>query len=247
MPAMSDTTIWISGANYGIGEGLARHAPYPGARIVNFDLKPNPLYETICFDLTRPETWDAVRRHFEDELGRFSGRRAIFMVVGHALLGQGLAEQVDPDEYRSALIASGVAPLMLASYFYRTLRPGYETGLMLMSSGAGRRALVGQSAYGAAKAGIEHWCRVLRAEVAERGWGPWVVAVRPGLVETPALRQTLDVDLNVYPRAKAIVENLAKYGADIDTAAKRIWAALPPKPDEAVISFDGVLRDAGAT
>lgn len=239
---MADTAIWISGASAGIGAGLARQQPYPGARIVNLDRSQSPDWETLRFDLTQPETWDAVRRHFERELAAFSGTRAIFLVVGHALLGQGLADKVDPAEYRSSLIANLAGPLALATAFYRALRPGIESGLVLMSSAAARAPLVGQSSYGAAKAGIEHWCRVIRAEVAQRGWGPWVVAVRPGLVDTPSVRATLTVDPALYPRAGAIAKNLARFGVDPDTAAKRIWAALPPREDQALISFDGVPR-----
>jgi NAD(P)-dependent dehydrogenase (short-subunit alcohol dehydrogenase family) len=241
---MAGTTLWISGATYGIGAGLAKHAPYAGARIVNLDVNDSPDYETVRFDLTRPETWEAVRRHFERELSGFRGERAIFLVVGHALLGHGLADRVDPDEYRTALIANGVGPLLLATYFYRALAPGYESGLMVMSSGAGGRAFVGQSMYGAAKAGIEHWCRVLRAEIAVRGWGPWVVAVRPGMVATPSVRAFLDADTRVHPRRSEIAKNLEKHGRDVDEAARLIWAALPPKEEDAVISFDRVLESA---
>ena len=234
----ADTIVWISGANFGIGAGLARHVPWPGARIINLDLKPSPLYETVLFDLARPETWDTVRGHFESELATFRGKRAIFMVVGHANLAQGLAAKIDTHEYRSALIANGVAPLALANDFLRAVKPGYESGVMLMSSGAAHAQLVGQSAYGASKAGIEHWVRVMRRELAETGRDSWVVAVRPGAVITPPVAAVAALDDKDYPGASRVRASLATR-VDIDEAGRRIWAALPPAKGISVISFGG--------
>lgn len=186
------TVVWISGASFGIGAGLARKVPWPDARIINLDIKPSPLYETVTFDLTQPDTWDAVRLHLEAEFATFRKQgvtRAIFMVVGHVDLGSGLAAKIAAQDYRTALIANAVGPLALANDFLRCVaaheaagNDKIETGLMLMSSGAAHAKLVGQSAYGAAKAGIEHWVRVMDRELDETGRKTWVVAVRPGLV-----------------------------------------------------------------
>ena len=105
------TVVWISGASFGIGAGLARKVPWPDARIINLDIKPSPLYETVTFDLTQPDTWDAVRLHFESEFAGFRKQgvtRAIFMVVGHVDLGAGLAAKIAAQDYRTALIANAV-------------------------------------------------------------------------------------------------------------------------------------------
>ena len=238
--AQSDTLLWISGASYGIGAGLARLNPYPGARIINLDLQPSPRYETVTFDLTRPDTWDAPRKSFEKELAGYKGKRAILLVVGHVGIANGLAAKISAEEYHTALIANGAGPLAMASDFLRLVQPGYEAGVMVMSSGAAHAALVGQSAYGAAKAGIEHWARVMRRELAETGRDAWVVAVRPGLVDTPAARSTAVLDPSIYPRAARMADNLKRFGVSEDEAAARIWKALPPRQGEALISFDDV-------
>ena len=238
------TVVWISGASFGIGAGLARKVPWPDARIINLDIKPSPLYETITFDLTQPDTWDAVRLHFETEFAGFRKQgvtRAIFMVVGHVDLGSGLAAKIAAQDYRTALIANAVGPLALANDFLRCLSVydgELESGLMLMSSGAAHAKLVGQSAYGAAKAGIEHWVRVMERELAETGRKTWITAVRPGLVDTPAARAATRMDPAVYPRAPKMTKLLDRFGVTEDEAAERIWKALPPKADETLISFD---------
>jgi benzil reductase ((S)-benzoin forming) len=75
---VSDTIVWISGATEGIGLGLAHTVPYTGARIINLSRRRHPEYESVQFDLTRPETYEAVRASFARELADFEGRRAIF-------------------------------------------------------------------------------------------------------------------------------------------------------------------------
>jgi NAD(P)-dependent dehydrogenase (short-subunit alcohol dehydrogenase family) len=235
---VADTTIWISGATYGLGAALAQHHPYADARIVNLDRQPSSDYETVAFDLTRPETWESVREHFERELRGYAGKRAIFLVVGHALLGQGLADKVAFADYQGSLVANFAGPLALATAFYRGLAPGYESGLLLVSSAAARAAITGQSNYGAAKAGIEHWVRVMRAEVAARGWGPWIAALRPGFVDTPSVHESLKLSPELYPRVGVLAKTLARFAVDADTTAKRVWAALPPAGDSELIDFD---------
>jgi NAD(P)-dependent dehydrogenase (short-subunit alcohol dehydrogenase family) len=235
---MAATTIWISGAGYGLGAALAKHQPYAGARVINLDRQPSGAYETASFDLTQPASWEGVREHFERELRGYAGERALFLVVGHALVGQGLADKVSFSDYHTSLIANFAGPLALANAFYRALAPGYESGLLLVSSAAARAAIPGQSNYGAAKAGIEHWVRVMRAEVAARGWGPWIAALRPGFVDTPSVRESLSLDPEVYPRVGVLAKTLAKFAVDADTAAKRVWAALPPAADQELIDFD---------
>jgi benzil reductase ((S)-benzoin forming) len=75
---MADTLVWISGATAGVGSGLARTVPYPGARIINLSRHPHPDFESVQFDLTEPSTYAAVRDSFEKELADFRGKRAVF-------------------------------------------------------------------------------------------------------------------------------------------------------------------------
>jgi NAD(P)-dependent dehydrogenase (short-subunit alcohol dehydrogenase family) len=233
---MSDTTIWIVGANYGIGAGLVRHAPYPGARIVNFSNEAHPDYETILFDLTRPETWAAVTDHLRRELASFAGRRALFLHVGHINTDMGMVGMVDPDLYRSGILANAVAPLVFADAFIRACRPGYESGVLLMSSAAAVNGNEALATYGAAKAGIEQFVRVVDIERKRRGVPSWIASMRPGLVATPSAWASTKMSEGLYPRAGALKRALESAAYDVDTAAKMIWALLPPK-DEVVLDI----------
>ena len=44
---MIDTIVWISGATEGVGLGLARTVPYPGAHIINLSRRQHPKFEKI--------------------------------------------------------------------------------------------------------------------------------------------------------------------------------------------------------
>ncbi|HXC39537.1 MAG TPA: SDR family NAD(P)-dependent oxidoreductase [Burkholderiales bacterium] len=238
---MSDTIVWISGATGGIGASLKRHVPYPGARIINLDVREAEGCENVKFDLLDPASWERVAAHFAAELGAFKGKRAIFLQQAFVASGMGLIGKVDRAGYSNSLTANFVAPVMLAEAFLRASRPGYELGLMLMSSGAATGTL-GQSAYGAAKAGLETWVKIARAEFKRRP-DTWIVAVRPGLVRTDTARKSLDWDKELYPRVDALREAFGTVGVDPDLGGKRIWKVLPPQPDRALISFDGSIDD----
>lgn len=233
----ADTLIWISGATAGIGLGLSRNVPYENARIVNLSRTPHPQFESVQFDLRQPSTWDTVRRHFREELARFSGKRAIFIQNAYDSGAVGLVGKVPTDAYEQSVLANVAAPLVLGEAFLSACRPGYEAGLVLLSSGAAVTPLEGLATYCASKVAIEHWVEVVARERDSRGGtGPWVVAVRPGGVETAPVRAVADLDPQVYPRARRIKANIQRR-LDIDAAARHLWAVLPPEDGTAVVSF----------
>jgi benzil reductase ((S)-benzoin forming) len=209
------------------------------ARIINLSRRRHPDYESVQFDLTKPSTWEAVRAHFVKELQSFKGKRAIF--IHNAYMGgtQGYVGEVDPGPYQKAITANVVAPLVLGDAFVRACQPDYESGLVLITSAAARVPWEGDSIYCAAKAAAEHWVRVVRRERQRRAKGPWVVAVRPGFVDTPAVRAAIaNPDPNRWPLGPFVKRDYeAGKAMDIDTAARNIWAALPPDPSQSVLLF----------
>jgi benzil reductase ((S)-benzoin forming) len=231
------TLVWITGATQGLGAGLARTCPYPDARIINLSRSPHPDFESVRFDLGDPSTWQVVRASFERELAAFSGERAIFVHNAFAGGATGFAGEVDADVYYRDVLGNSAAPLILADWFLRSVRPEFESGIVLMSSAAARQPFEGHSVYCAAKAGVEHWVRVVRRERARRGTGPWVVAVRPGFVDSPSTRWEATLSPDIYPTAEALREGFERGEAlSPDDAARDIWAALPPV-DTSVLLF----------
>jgi NAD(P)-dependent dehydrogenase (short-subunit alcohol dehydrogenase family) len=235
---VDETIVWISGATEGLGLGLARNVPYESARIINLSRRQHPDYETVRFDLAQPQTWDLVADHFAKALKGFTGRRAIFIHNAYLSGSQGFVGEVDRDLYCTAVTANVAAPLILGDAFVRACGPGYESGLVMITSAAARVPWEGDGVYCAAKAAAEHWVRVVRRERKRRGTGPWVVAVRPGFVDTPAVHRGLNADPEQWPLAPFVKRDLeAGKAFDIDTAARNIWGALPPDPDKSVLLF----------
>lgn len=237
MNEMSDSIIWISGATEGIGLGLARTVPYPGARIINLSRRQHPDYETVQFDLTKPETWDTVGAHFVHELASFKGQRAIFIHNAFYRGKPAFAGETDPNLYKDQIIANGMAPQLLGDMFLRAVKSGYESGLVLMSSAGARSPFLGQSSYCASKAGVEMWVRVVRRELKQRRRHTWVVAIRPGFVDTPTTRDAAAHSANIYPIAPQIAKQLeSRVGVMTpDESGAGIWAMLPPKEDTSVL------------
>jgi NAD(P)-dependent dehydrogenase (short-subunit alcohol dehydrogenase family) len=233
-----DTIIWITGATKGIGAGLVRQCPYRGATIINASRSEHPDLANVHLDLADPATWGNLRQSFREHLGGFTGKRALF--IHNAIIegATGFAGEMDEQRYRDEVIGNGAAPLVLADWFLREVGDGYESGIVLMSSAAARMALEAHSVYCAAKAGVEQWVRVVQLERARRGTGPWLVAVRPGFVDTPGLRLETTLDEHDYPIVNHIRQALdAGKALSPDIAARQIWDALPPAPDTPLLLF----------
>ena len=239
------TLLWISGATQGLGLGLARTQPFSDARVINLSRRAHPDYETVQFDLTRPETYETVRQSFERELAEFTGARAIFVHNAYYPGQAGFVGESNPVEYARSLQANAVAPLVLGEMFLRAVQPGYESGLVLMSSAAARHPFAGNAGYCAAKAGVEMWVRTVRRELKLRGRDSWVVAVRPGFVDTPTTRRIAEMDVHDYPIAPQMARQF-ETGQGVlspDQAARDIWAALPPQADESALLFGEMVED----
>jgi len=233
--------IWISGASGGIGSALARQNPYPGARIINLDIKPSETLENFAFDLANPGDWNRVKEQFSDELAGFTGR-VMFLHCAYVPQGKGMVTEVDQGDYQRSLIANTAGSLSLAASFLRALRPEHDGGMLLMSSKAAQYSLLGYTSYSSSKVAIEKWVKIARKEVLHRGWGPWIVAARPGLVDTPTARAAANLDASVFPLGPAMGRDLDQKAMTADTAAQRLWQALPPQADQWLIDLDEESR-----
>ena len=88
MGEQSESIVWITGATSGIGEALARTCPWPDTRIISISRREHPEHETVLFDLTDMDSWDAVGDHLTEVLATFRGERAVFIHNALVLLGR---------------------------------------------------------------------------------------------------------------------------------------------------------------
>jgi len=179
------------------------------------------------------DSWDAVGEHLTEVLATFRGKRAVF--IHNALYywgGRAYQGEGDPRNHRDEIVANVMSPLVLGDLFLRAARPavdaGVDVGLVQISSASARIAYPGLAIYGAAKAAMEQWVRAVRAERKDRGTGPWVTAIRPGFVDTPAARREAELPVDTHPGIAGIADAVHTgnmLGAD--ECAGNIWNALP--------------------
>jgi NAD(P)-dependent dehydrogenase (short-subunit alcohol dehydrogenase family) len=109
-----------------------------------------------------------------------------------------------------------------------------------VSSAAAKLVYPGLAVYGAGKAAMEQWVRGVRSERRHRGTGPWVIAVRPGFVDTPATRREATLSAEEYPGAPDIAKALDDgFALQPEDSARQLWAALPPAADSRTVLFIG--------
>jgi benzil reductase ((S)-benzoin forming) len=238
-----DTLVWVSGATAGLGSGFAPTCPYDDARIINLSRSVHPVLENVRLDLTDPSSWDDVAQHFDDELAAFTGRRVVFMHNAFCSVPPSFVGEGHRAEHLREHTANFAGALAVGEAFVDAVlchRPHLETGLVMMSSAAARIPWEGRAAYCAAKAGVEHWVRVVRRERRLRGTGPWVVAVRPGFVDSPGTRADALAPAEDYPIGPMIARSFDTMDGVLTPteAARDIWAALPDGgPGESVLLF----------
>jgi benzil reductase ((S)-benzoin forming) len=152
------------------------------------------------------------------------------------MAGYGLVEAVSPEIYRKALFGFVTAPLEVGAAFVRACRPGFESGLVMVSAGAAAACLEGCSAYGAGKIAMEHWAQVVDQELGRKPGKPWVVAVRPGGVLSAGVQRLVESKDDASPNVAHVRAN-AHRRLTPARAAGEIWKALPPPPGVSLITL----------
>lgn len=106
----------------------------------------------------------------------------------------------DVDDLGQALRIGLEAPLQLCSAFLAATEswPG-QRRVLNISSGLGRRAMASQTAYCAAKAGMDHFTRCLALEQALLANGARVCSLAPGVIDTDMQLQLRSGDDALFP------------------------------------------------
>ncbi len=214
--------MWISGASAGIGAALATSSPWPDCRVIDLSRRGGGAAEHFAVDLADPAEWDRVERHLVEELDGFDGERVVFVHNAGTVVPIGSTGEVDPAAYTKAVLLNSAAPQVLGRAFLRaTAELECEKHLVMLTSGAAKKAYAGWSAYNAGKAAVDHWVRTVGLEPN----GVRVVAVAPGVVDTAMQGEIRKVDERVFPSVERFRE-LSRTGglSTPEDAAAGIWA-----------------------
>ena len=112
----------------------------------------------------------------------------------------GPLQDADAADLAHALRVGLEAPMQLTAAFLHATQswPGARKVLNI-SSGLGRRPMASQSAYCAAKAGMDHFTRCLALEEAAKPHGAKVCSLAPGVIDTDMQVQLRNADATAFP------------------------------------------------
>ena len=139
--------------------------------------------------------------------------------------------QADASDLARALRVGLEAPMLLTAAFLRATE-GWpaQRKVLNISSGLGRRAMASQTAYCAAKAGMDHFTRCVALEE-EKADGAKVCSLAPGVIDTDMQVQLRSADATAFPDRNSFAR-LKSEGqlTSPDEAARRVLAYLA-RPD----------------
>lgn len=207
----------VTGASRGLGYEIARQLLAHGAQVLTIARRPNAALEDVAhsggatlvqwpLDLAhstgaaaRLETW----LHGVD--GRAVSRVALINNAG--LIGHvGGLEHMSADALAAVLRVNLEAPMALTGAFLRaTASWPCPRRILNISSGAGRHAIGGWSAYCASKAGLDHFSRVTALDEAAKSNGAngtngaRIVALAPGMIDTDMQGELRNADPTEFP------------------------------------------------
>jgi NAD(P)-dependent dehydrogenase (short-subunit alcohol dehydrogenase family) len=118
----------------------------------------------------------------------------------------------DPAQLIRALRVGLEAPMLMTGAFLRaTEHWSVPRKVLNISSGLGRRAMASQTAYCAAKAGMDHFTRCLALEEAIKPFGAKVCSLAPGVIDTDMQVQLRSANATAFPDQTSFL-NLHKNG-----------------------------------
>ncbi len=229
--------VWISGASSGIGEACLAQLPPDVDEVVAISRRPAARGRQLLLDLAVPSSWPAVANDFSSVLGRGDVTEATFIHLAGTVSPLGPAVRADQAEYTKAFLVNAGATIALGQAFAAAcVHHQVPATLVVTSSPAASDVVEGLSHYGAAKAAVEHWLRIVAAEVAQAKIPLRVLAVVPQAVDTPMVRGVMDAD----PSQVALSGHFAELArankmATPRTAAQHIWAAIAD-PDSPLVT-----------
>jgi benzil reductase ((S)-benzoin forming) len=201
----------LTGASRGLGAAIARQLLAADTHLLTLSRHPDPALvdaartagaalEQWALDLShdigaaaRLETW--LHQHNSAPFASAT------LINNAGLVGRvGPIDASDADTLAAVLRVGLEAPLLLTSAFLRATRAwAIDKRVLNISSGAGRRAIAGWSAYCAAKAGLDQFSRVSALDEPHRPHPARIVSLAPGVIDTDMQGQLRAADPAGFP------------------------------------------------
>lgn len=184
--------VWlITGAGRGMGAEFARAALAAGHRVVATGRRPEAIAKSVGvhenllavkLDVTRPVDAEAAVHAAVERFGRID-----VLVNNAANFYGGYFEEFTPEQIERQLAAALTGPMHVTRAVLPVMRRQRSGHIIAISSGAGLSGFEFNSAYAAAKFGLEGWMESLAPEVAP--FGIHTTIINPGFFRTELLTQ----------------------------------------------------------
>ena len=189
---MTGKRVWfVTGAGRGMGVHFAKAALAAGNAVVATGRNPDAVQRAVGesedllvlrLDVTSPADAAAAVQAAVDRFGRVD-----VLVNNAANFYGGYFEELTPSQIADQLATGLVGPMNVTRAVLPVLRRQRSSHIMSISSGAGLSGFEFNSAYSAAKFGLEGWMESLHPEVAPFGIATTIV--NPGFFRTDLLTQ----------------------------------------------------------
>jgi NAD(P)-dependent dehydrogenase (short-subunit alcohol dehydrogenase family) len=232
----------VTGGGCGIGRATAIELARAGAVVVIVDCTAPEVKQTaaqICqegghaFAFTADVSdWSAMQR-LAEKIKYSIGPVEIVVANASILNAVGDTWKIQPAEWGLNLAVN----LMGAFHTVRAFLPGMVTHnrgvLIFVSSGAASHPSPGWSAYGAAKAGLDHLAQDLAAEIDQHALPIRVHTFYPGIVDTAMQQQIREMSRDTFPLVDKYLEYYKqdRLRAPEEPATVIRWLATPLAAD----------------
>ncbi|WP_168123026.1 SDR family NAD(P)-dependent oxidoreductase [Paenibacillus sp. HB172176] len=198
----------ITGTSRGIGGQTARlllekgHHVHGIARGNAEELEAFPHYAHYHCDLSDSSGLRSLMRGILQTIDRQQATMLCLVLNAAMLEPLRFIEHCGDEELQRHVHTSLLAPMILTSSFAE-LTEGFpmRRKLIYLSSGSGRYAAPGMSAYCTAKAGINMFASCVSLEQSKRDQGIEIVVVDPGMAETAMQASAREKDKDAFPMA----------------------------------------------
>lgn len=184
MGGFTGQTVWVTGANRGIGRAVAELFHERGAEVVGFDRRwddPDGPFRRLALDIADA---DAVADTCRTLLDNGTGVDALVNVAG--VLRLGALEDLGADDWRETLDVNVSGPFHLMRAVIPAFKRNRRGCIVSVSSNAAHVPRVAMAAYGASKAALTSLTMTAGLELAP--YGVRCNVVSPGSTDTPMLR-----------------------------------------------------------
>ena len=189
---MTNKKVWfVTGTSRGMGVDIAKAALAAGNAVVATGRNMNAVAKAIgesddllvvTLDVTSPADAESAVQTAVDRFGRID-----VLVNNAANFYGGYFEELTPEQIERQLATSLIGPMNVTRAVLPIMRRQRSGHIIAISSGAGLMGFEFNSAYCAAKFGLEGWMEALQPEVAP--FNIHTTVVNPGFFRTELLTQ----------------------------------------------------------